>query len=176
MISDVIRNSIRLHSLNINRSFFGHNLAKLVDGRPSTSIIVQTRSIKASIKGKLDFSKVPVIKEEELEEQFIHGGGPGGQAVNKAHNCVLLKHLPTGTVVKCHEFREAENNRVLAREKLKEKLDEIINGENSLINQIKRIEDSKRKTTESRKSKLRELKKQFKENLDKRTNNQEREE
>lgn len=126
-------------------------------------ITVQSfRFLKKSIKDNLDRSKVPSLKEEEIEESFIHGSGPGGQAVNKAHNCVQLKHLPSGVVIKCHEFREAEKNRILARQKLVEKLDELINGEDSIGNQIKRLEAKKRTANEAKKGKLRELKKEFK--------------
>ena len=42
----------------------------------------------------------PELKEEELEEQFVRGHGPGGQAVNVSSNCVVLKHIPTGIFVK----------------------------------------------------------------------------
>lgn len=42
----------------------------------------------------------PPLVEDELEEQFVKGSGPGGQSVNKTSNCVVLKHLPTGIVVK----------------------------------------------------------------------------
>ena len=47
-------------------------------------------------KYTLDYSRVPTTKEEDLDEQFIRGSGPGGQAVNKTNNCVLLLHKPTG--------------------------------------------------------------------------------
>lgn len=42
----------------------------------------------------------PPLNEAELEEQFVQGEGPGGQSVNKTNNCVVLKHIPTGCVVK----------------------------------------------------------------------------
>ena len=42
----------------------------------------------------------PPLIESELEERFIRGSGPGGQKINKTSNCVMLKHLPTGIVVK----------------------------------------------------------------------------
>lgn len=50
--------------------------------------------------GKKDLMDLPVLNEDELEEQFVRGTGPGGQATNKTSNCVVLKHIPTGTVVK----------------------------------------------------------------------------
>lgn len=50
--------------------------------------------------GKKDLRDLPVLNEDELEEQFVRGSGPGGQATNKTSNCVVLKHIPTGTVVK----------------------------------------------------------------------------
>ena len=50
--------------------------------------------------GKKDFIDLPVLNEDEFEEQFVRGSGPGGQATNKTSNCVVLKHIPTGSVVK----------------------------------------------------------------------------
>uniref|UniRef100_A0A3Q3FDJ7 Prokaryotic-type class I peptide chain release factors domain-containing protein n=1 Tax=Labrus bergylta TaxID=56723 RepID=A0A3Q3FDJ7_9LABR len=50
--------------------------------------------------GKKDLIHLPVLNEDELEEQFVRGSGPGGQATNKTSNCVVLKHIPTGIVVK----------------------------------------------------------------------------
>ena len=42
----------------------------------------------------------PPLNEDELEEQFVQGSGPGGQNVNKLSNAVMLKHIPSGEVVK----------------------------------------------------------------------------
>ena len=56
--------------------------------------IMRTYSIK-----RKDY-KFPELKPEDLEEHFVQGSGPGGQAVNKTRNNVVLKHLPTGIVVK----------------------------------------------------------------------------
>ncbi len=44
----------------------------------------------------LDKSLVPILDDKDLTEQFVHGHGPGGQKVNKALNCVVLKHEPSG--------------------------------------------------------------------------------
>lgn len=44
--------------------------------------------------------KFPDLHGDDLEEEFVRGSGPGGQSVNKTANCVVLKHKPTGIVVK----------------------------------------------------------------------------
>ncbi|XP_077164300.1 mitochondrial translation release factor in rescue isoform X1 [Paroedura picta] len=73
------------------------------------------------------------LSEADLEEQFVRGSGPGGQATNKTSNCVVLKHLPSGIVVKCHETRSLELNRQRAREILQEKVDVFYKGETSEV-------------------------------------------
>lgn len=45
---------------------------------------------------KIDTSRVPVLCEDELEEWFVKGSGPGGSNVNKRTNCCSLRHIPTG--------------------------------------------------------------------------------
>lgn len=40
------------------------------------------------------------MNEKDLIEDFMRGSGPGGQSVAKTNNCVQLKHIPTGIVVK----------------------------------------------------------------------------
>lgn len=40
------------------------------------------------------------LSEDDLEEKFIKGWGPGGQKVNKSSNCVQLLHKPTGITIK----------------------------------------------------------------------------
>ena len=63
------------------------------------------------------------IREEDLDESFIHSGGKGGQNVNKVATCVLLVHRPTGTAVKCQRERTQGRNRVIARQLLAEKIE-----------------------------------------------------
>lgn len=60
------------------------------------------------------------IFEEDLEESFILGGGPGGQKTNKTSNVVRLEHGPSGLAVRCGETRSRETNRWLARRMLAE--------------------------------------------------------
>ncbi|XP_023214846.1 probable peptide chain release factor C12orf65, mitochondrial [Centruroides sculpturatus] len=111
----------------------------------------------------VDRSKVPEINEDDLEEQFIRGSGPGGQAVNMSSNCVLLKHIPTGIVVKCHKSRQLPENRIIARNLLQEKLDNLYNGDMSVAAQMKRIDDEKSYKRKKKADKLREMKRIFKE-------------
>ncbi len=58
--------------------------------------------------------------EEDLDESFILGGGPGGQKTNKTSNVVRLAHDPSGLSVRCGETRSRETNRWLARRALAE--------------------------------------------------------
>ena len=71
--------------------------------------------------------------------------------MNKMSNAVFLKHLPTGLWVKCHQQRSLEQNRKIARKLLVTKLDNFVNGENSVENQEKmlareKLEKKKEKT------------------------------
>ena len=80
----------------------------------------------------------PPLNEEELEESFIKGGGPGGQKINKSVNCCQLKHKPTGIVVSCQQSRLLEENRKFARRILQQKLDLHFNKENSIVAKLRR--------------------------------------
>ena len=60
------------------------------------------------------------VFDEDLEESFILGGGPGGQKTNKTSNVVRLSHEPSGLMVRCGETRSRETNRWLARRMLAE--------------------------------------------------------
>ncbi|KAH7889246.1 RF-1 domain-containing protein [Phlebopus sp. FC_14] len=71
--------------------------------------------------------KVPELREEDLEESFVRGSGPGGQSINKTSNNVQLLHKPTGIRVACQETRSLQTNRMLARRIILEKLDRLHN-------------------------------------------------
>ena len=62
------------------------------------------------------------VYEEDLEESFILGGGPGGQKTNKTSSVVRLFHPPSGMQVRCGENRSREINRWLARRTLAERI------------------------------------------------------
>jgi len=64
------------------------------------------------------------IREEDLDERFVLGSGPGGQKINKTASCVHLRHEPSGIEVQCQEGRSREGNRFIARQRLCEKLED----------------------------------------------------
>lgn len=66
------------------------------------------------------------IREEDLEEKFVRSSGRGGQKVNKTSTCVYLKHIPTGTEVKCMKERNQALNRFLARRELTERIEKSL--------------------------------------------------
>lgn len=121
-----------------------------------------------SLKSHLDYSKVPKLKEEDLEIQYVRGSGPGGQSTNKTSNAVVMKHIPTGIVVKCHETRSQFTNKEIAQERLIDKLDKHFNGEDAIENQEKRYLQKKSKKIDSKQKKRAAMKAAFKEreNLD----------
>lgn len=77
-----------------------------------------------------------LIKEDELEESFIKGGGPGGQKVNKSSTKVQITHLPTGIVVSLQYSRDQKKNRVRAREILAMKLEQMENPQDCRLNAV----------------------------------------
>ncbi|KAG5928023.1 hypothetical protein E4U42_001405 [Claviceps africana] len=79
--------------------------------------------------------------DAEIEESFLKGSGPGGQKINKTNSAVQLKHIPTGIVVKCQATRSRSQNRKQARELLAQKVDNLLNGEqsrSSIVGEVKR--------------------------------------
>ncbi|KAL2092646.1 hypothetical protein ACEWY4_012444 [Coilia grayii] len=120
---------------------------------------------QSQVAGKKIYFNLPELKEEDLEEQFVRGSGPGGQATNKTSNCVVLKHIPTGIIVKCHQTRSMEQNRKIAREILRLRLDVLLHGEEGAVlrrktEAVQRKQEKRRKANENL-----ERKRLFKQNL-----------
>ena len=74
-----------------------------------------------------DEYKLPELTENDLEEMFVKGHGPGGQSVNKTVNCVVLRHKPTGIVVKVcvQQILIHQRGHILEN---RENFDEIVTG------------------------------------------------
>ncbi|KAK3493927.1 RF-1 domain-containing protein [Neurospora crassa] len=104
----------------------------------------------------------PKLPEDELEEVYLKGSGPGGQKINKTNSAVQLRHIPTNIVIKCQETRSRTQNRKLAREILAAKVDLFLNGDKSRLaivgNVKKKKADSKAKKARRKYKKLEEEK------------------
>jgi len=86
-----------------------------------------------------------------IEEQFIKGGGKGGQKINKTSSAVLLKYPPLGLIVRCQRERQRSLNRFLALRELVDEIEVRISPETSLrLKEIERLK--KRKAGRRRKS------------------------
>ncbi len=99
------------------------------------------------------------VHEKDIEESFIRSGGRGGQNVNKVATCVHVKHIPTGTEVKCQKARTQGLNRYHARILLCKKIEQAILGkESEEARRIARIKRQKRKRSKRAKEKILEEK------------------
>jgi peptide chain release factor 1 len=63
-----------------------------------------------------------VVREEDLDWQFIRAGGAGGQSVNKTSSAVRMTHVPSGIVVTARQERKQAQNRQIALELLRAQL------------------------------------------------------
>lgn len=63
-----------------------------------------------------------VLREADLDWTAVRGSGAGGQARNKTSNCVVLTHIPTGSVVRCEAERSQFQNRQTAIANMRAKL------------------------------------------------------
>lgn len=129
---------------------------------PSIALTSQLQRCVSS-KSTIDRSLVPRLDERDLEEQFVRGSGPGGQVVNKTANCVVLRHKPSGIVVKCHAHRMMHNNRTEARRLMVIKLDNLWNGDNSVAQQELALQKRKTIETNRRRRKSDEMKQKWRE-------------
>lgn len=95
------------------------------------------------------------VREGDLEEWFIRGGGPGGQKTNKTSVVVCLRHRPTGIEVRCGRERSQALNRFLARRALCERLEARIAGRRSAEQQAReKLRRQKRRRSRRQKARM----------------------
>ncbi len=89
------------------------------------------------------------------EENFIRGGGHGGQKINKTASLVQLIHRPTGIEVRMQKHREQSKNRISASKLLILKLEERVRGKESAIQKkIFKLRKQKAKRSKRAKEKM----------------------
>lgn len=95
------------------------------------------------------------VHPQDIIEKFVAGSGAGGQKINKTASCVMLKHIPTGILVRCQKHREQSKNRISAYKLLLLKIEERIKGkESELAQKIFKIRKQKQKRSKRAKEKI----------------------
>ncbi|MFQ5668380.1 MAG: peptide chain release factor family protein [Candidatus Binatia bacterium] len=95
------------------------------------------------------------IREEDIEEHFVRSRGKGGQNVNKVATCVVLRHRPTGLLVRCQRARSQALNRFHARRTLADKVERQIAGKESAeAARIAKLRRQKRRRSRRAKEKM----------------------
>ncbi|PAV24337.1 hypothetical protein PNOK_0140500 [Pyrrhoderma noxium] len=141
-----------------NEVDLGEEETSVTDGEQQTQTQTQTqnRRLNYSALKRASQNRVrPVLDENDLEESFVRGSGPGGQSINKTSNNVQLLHKPTGIRVTCQETRSLQQNRLIARKNLVEKLDQLANPGLSKENmrRAKQVERERRRKKKAKKKK-----------------------
>lgn len=95
------------------------------------------------------------VYAKDIDEKLIRGSGKGGQKINKTASCVMLKHLPTGIIVKCQKHREQSKNRLSAYKLLILKIEEKVKGAQSeRAMKIYKLRKQKQKRSKRAKEKI----------------------
>lgn len=105
-------------------------------------------------------AKELAIFPDDIEEQFVRGGGAGGQKINKTSSTVLLKHIPTGIQVRCQKHREREANRLSGYKLLITKIEDLKKGkESERAKKLFKLKKQKMRRSKKAKEKMLKLKK-----------------
>lgn len=76
---------------------------------------------------------------------------------------MILTHIPTQVRVECQDTRSLQQNRKIARKRLRLKVDEFINGKSSRVGQKAQVKVAKKAKQKSRNKRRQQKKKSDKE-------------
>ena len=80
-----------------------------------------------------------ILNQRDLEITSTRSSGAGGQNVNKVESCVIIKHIPSGIMIKCQNERSQVQNKRFALALLMEKLNtSSTEKQHQNINQIRK--------------------------------------
>jgi protein subunit release factor B len=83
-------------------------------------------------------------RQDDIEERFVRGSGPGGQKINKTSSTVWLRHRPSGIEVRCQAERSQSANRERAWLEMCEKLERRLRAARDAAQELR--EKSRRQT------------------------------
>lgn len=85
------------------------------------------------------------VSPSQLIIKSILGSGSGGQKQNNTHNCIYIKHIPTGIEVKCQKSRSKNLNEFLAKRLLCDKLEESLGIKTKRLSKNEKIAKQKKR-------------------------------
>ncbi|MFA5069204.1 MAG: peptide chain release factor-like protein [Candidatus Omnitrophota bacterium] len=110
---------------------------------------------KPKAEGLIQRMRLLGVSENDIDEKFILSSGKGGQHINKVSTAVFIRHKKSGIRIKCGSTRSQSANRFLARKRLTDRIECLIKGDMSRLNEkITRIRRQKRKRSQRSKLKL----------------------
>jgi len=96
----------------------------------------------------------------ECRVETFRAGGPGGQHQNVTESGVRLTHLPTGVRAVARDERSQHRNRVLALQRLREKLEELTREDTPRVaTKVPRSEKKKRLERKKQRGRTKQLRK-----------------
>jgi peptide chain release factor 1 len=76
---------------------------------------IHTSAATVAVLPKAEEVDVHIDWDQDVREDKMRAGGPGGQKVNKTESAIRLTHLETGLTVHCQDEKSQHKNRARAR-------------------------------------------------------------